>query len=227
MRQRLAIILAALVCLAPIPGLASAATGGTARATVTTRVGLAGYHFRTRKTYLRIRGHITVPKSTCGAKTYRYAPQIGAGFTVGSLPEDAIVVLHLKCSAGRQRPGTAELVAGYHVKMPARLITAGQTVRIRITVTSGRASAQIIYPNGASVTVSSGGGKPTGVSYALVLPATSPPHYSPIAFTGCWVNRVKLSAYHPNIWRSVTKSGAVDGTVSRPLGGGSKFTISY
>jgi hypothetical protein len=227
MTHRSGIILTVLACLLFGFSPAWASSIHANRARVHDRVGLAGYHFATSKASLLVRGRITVPKSTCGKDTYRYAPQIGAGFVSGSLHEDAIVVLHLKCRAGHQRPGTAEVVAGFHVKRPAALITAGQTIRVRLTVRGGWSSAEIIYPSGKSVKVWGSGGSPSSVAYALVLPRSAPPHYSPLKFTACYVNSKRLSAFNPRIWQSVTSAGVVDGKVSSLSGNGTSFTISY
>ena len=201
MTHRAGIILATLAFGLFTFSPAWASTISTHTATTHNRVGLAGYHFATSKASLQVRGRITVPKSTCGKNTYRYAPQIGAGFTSNSLHAVAIVVLNLKCRAGHQRPGTAEVVAGFHAKKPATLIKAGQTIRVRVTVKSGWSSAEIIYPGGRSVTVWGAGGRPSSVAYALVLPNSSPPHYSPLKFSACYVNSRRLSAFHPRIWR--------------------------
>ncbi len=229
MRQRLAIIIATAGFVVGSGFCVTAASASTGiHASVTKRAGLAGYYFTVSKTTtaLRLRGSVKVPTSTCGKRLRSYSLQIGAGFTRGGLHEDAIVVLMLNCKAGTQGTGTAQLVAGYDVSMPATPIKAGQVVRIIATVTSHGSFAKITYANGASAAVWGPGGRPTGADYALTLPNWYPPRYSAVTFSGCTVNKKKLSAFHPNIWESVTTPGAVDGRVST-LTGGTGFTISY
>ncbi len=228
MRQRLAIILATAGCVA-VSGFGSAAASASTgiTPTVTKRTGLAGYYFTVSRTStLIVHGSIKVPSAACGSGAHSFGMQIGAGFSRGGLHLDAIVLLQLTCRSGKVS-GTAQLVAGYNAALPATAIRAGQVVQISASVRSaGGSFAKIVYPGGASAAVWGPGGTPTGADYALTLPSSQPPHYSPVAFSGCLVNGKKLSAFHPKTWESVTTSGAVDGRAGS-LTGGTGFTISY
>jgi hypothetical protein len=216
---------AGCVASSSVPALAGTSSGTRIR--TTKQLGLAGYHFRvSKKTVLKAHGTITVPTSTCGRRTRRYGLQIGVGFDNGTLHQDAIVLLMLKCKAGRQRNGTAQLVAGYHAKIPARPVKAGQTLRVRVTVKGTYSSATLVFPGVASYTVTGPGGRPTGADYALTLSASRPAHYTPVQFSDCTVNKRNLSVFRPRIWESITSTGKVDGQVS-PLTDGTAFTITY
>jgi hypothetical protein len=230
MRQRLAIILATAGCVA-VSGFGSATAHASAgiAASVTKRTGLAGYYFTVSKTTttLIVRGRVKVPAATCGSGTHSFGLQIGAGFTRSGLHQDAIVLLELACRSGNQVSGTAQLVAGYDVVIPARTVSAGQVLQISASVRSwGGSFAKIVYPGGGSAAVWGPGGRPTGVDYALTLPGSQPPRYSPVTFSGCTVNHKTLAAFHPKIWESVTASGAIDGRVGS-LTGGTAFAITY
>lgn len=232
MRQRLAIVLTTLGCvMATGPGSAAASVVSLPNATVVKVKGLAGYHFRVGTTIKRLTmsGRVTVPNSTCGAKTRKYGLQIGAGYRLGGptgQPVSAIVLILLKCTAGAQVAGTAQIVAGYNAKDPTIKIHPGDVIKVWESVTASRAIAVITYPDGRSRSLSAPGGKPTGGDYALTLPVWNPPHYTPVAFAGCYVKKQKLSAFHPNIWESITGGGTVDGHVSG-LTNGTAFTITY
>jgi hypothetical protein len=230
MRQRLAIVLITLGCVL-VTGIGSAAASVVPlpNATVAKVKGLAGYHFRVGTTIKRLtmRGRVTVPNSTCGT-TRHYGLQIGAGYRLGGVagqPVSAIVLILLKCTASGQS-GTAQIVAGYNAKDPTIKIHPGDVIKVWVSVTASKAIAVITYPDGRSRSLSALGGKPTGGDYALTLPVWNPPHYTPAAFAGCFVKRKQLSAFHPNIWESITGGGTVDGHVST-LTNGTAFTITY
>lgn len=224
MRQRL------IVCVA-MAGWALLGFGGTAMAAgsstrvLSDKVGLAGYHFRVSGiSRIHVRGTFTVPTSTCGSAARHYQLQIGAGFKSGLAREDAIVVVALRCKSGTQGVGSVQLVAGYHVIDPATPIRAGERVTIAVTVESDRSAARIGLPGGKSDYISGAGGSPRGGDYALTISSPRPPHFSPVRFSNCTVNRKDLSSFHPKVWESVTSSGKVDGRVSS-LRDGTNFTI--
>jgi hypothetical protein len=225
MRRQLAVVLTTVGFVAA-SGFAPAAAGADTFAAVTRVKGLAGYHFRVSKAAsLTIRGSIAVPRSACGSGRHDYGLQIGAGFSSGGVLESAIVSVLLDCARGRHGAGATELVAGFNAREPARRITPGEVIRVKASVNAATATAAITYPSGKTVSVSAGGGKPTGGDYALTLPDSSPPRYSTVTFTRCTVNKKNLSAVNPRAWESVTSGGAVDGTVSS-ITGSNSFTIT-
>ena len=225
MRRQLAVVLTTIGFMTA-SGLAPAAAGADTFAAVTKVKGLAGYHFKVSKTAsLTVRGSVTVPGSTCGSGSHGYGLQIGAGFSRGGALESAIVSILLKCGGGSQGPGSAEIVAGFNARDLSRSITPGEVIKVKASVNATRATATITYPSGKRVSISAGGGKPTGGDYALTLPNSSPPTYSTVTFANCTVNKKNLSTVNPLVWESVTSGGTVDGTVSS-LTGGSSFTIT-
>jgi hypothetical protein len=225
MRQRL------IACLV-LAGCGLLASAGSAVASVSSakvqssRLGLAGYHFRVRDTSrIRVRGVFTVPTSRCGKAARYYQLQIGAGFRSGSTLEDAIAIVALRCKEGTQRTGSVQLVAGYHVVDPATPIRAGERLTMAVTVEGDRSAARLGLPHGRSDYVAGSGGTPEGGDYALTISSPRAPHFSAVTFSSCTVNRTDLSRFNPKAWESVTASGKIDGKVS-PLAGGDSFTIT-
>jgi hypothetical protein len=207
--------------------LAGAGTAVASAAKVTSgQVGLAGYHFSGGGiSRIHVRGTFTVPSATCGSAARAYQVQIGAGFKNGSAPKGAIVIVMLQCSAGKQRVGSVQLVAGHYGIEPATPIRAGEVLTVAVTAAKNRSAARLVLPGGKSYSVYGSGGTPKGGDYALTISGSQALHFSTVRFSDCKVNGTPLSAIHPKVWQSVTSSGAVDGRVS-PLTGGTSFTIS-
>ncbi len=232
MRQRIGIILATLGCAAAAglsPMVASASV--TASHQPKQRVGLAGYHLtvngRTRS--VSVRGNVTVPSATCSQMRH-FQLQMGAGFTSAGNPEEAIVVLQLKCHPGGRVTGNAQLVTGFSARIASKPITAGETLHIWVIVGPFGATARLIYPDHKQVAVSAPGGTPRGADFALTLPNSNPAHYSPVSFVSCSVNDRPLSDFSTGSWESVIKgTTTVDGLPSALTNRKytSAFTITY
>lgn len=227
MRQQFVVCtaLAGCVLLALLAPAGLATASASAPATMSSQLGLAGYHFRVSGiSRLHVRGKFRVPTSTCGTVGRYYQLQVGVGFRSGSNHEDAVAVVALKCSHGVQETGHLQLVAGYYAVDPATPIRAGEKLTIAVTVEGSRSAVRVGLPGGRSDYLSGSGGTPKGGDYALTISSPRPPHFSTVTFTACTVNWRDLSHYHPAVWDSVTSSGKADGTVSR-LSGGTSFTI--
>lgn len=186
MRQRLVPVLvaagsAALCAFAPAAAAAS-------QATPQNELGLAGYHFRVSSSSVTVQGSVTAPKVKCWTRPRRYQLQIGASYSRRGYLDNATVLLKFTCENGVQKPGTAELVAGFNALIPSETIKPGQTLKIKDTVSSRAAKAVLTFPSGKSVWVTAGGGTPVGGAYAMTMSHTRPPIYQPVAFTGCLVN---------------------------------------
>jgi hypothetical protein len=232
MSQRIGFILATLGCAAAVglsPMAASASV--TASPQPRHRVGLAGYHLtvgrRTRS--VSVRGNVTVPSATC-SRVRSFQLQMGAGFTSSGSPVEAIVVLRLKCHPGGTVTGNAELVAGFNARIASRALTAGETLHIWVIVGPFGATARLIYPDHKRVAVSAPGGRPVGADFALTLPNSNPPRYSPVSFVSCSVNDEPLSDFSTGSWESVIKgTTTVDGLPSSLTNKKytSAFTITY
>jgi hypothetical protein len=231
-----ALIATGLIAAGLPPGTAHASTihAGTARVSPSARPrlaspgvvkehGLAGYHAATRGRSVTVRGKITVPRASCGRGAFAYAPEIVARYYVGHGLKLASVGLSLACDLGVPVYGDASLSINGRTKVVSHPLRAGQTVAITIAVTRSRTTVTIAYSARSSASLKGAGGRPYDAQYLVAL--VRPPSYRPVKFSACTINQRKLSALHPGAWESVTKSGRVDGRVSR-ITKGTAFTVS-
>jgi hypothetical protein len=185
--------------------------------------GLAGYHATTHGSSVTVRGKITVPRASCGRGAFAYAPEIVARYYVGHGLKLASVSLSLACDLGVPVYGDASLSVNGRTKVVSHPLRAGQTVAITIAITRSRTTVTIAYSARSSASLRGAGGRPYDAQYLVAL--VRPPSYRPVRFSACTVSRRDLSALHPGAWESVTKSGKVDGKVSR-ITKGTTFTVS-
>jgi hypothetical protein len=214
--RRITATLAAVITAALVIGTGAgtaAASPAAAAGQPVKEHGVAGYHVSLGKsiTALTASAQVTVPRSSCGSGIF--SPVVSAQFFVGKAETTASVALTLGCFGRPPVYGDAVLTVGTKTKNVRHPLKPGAVVTMTVTV---RGSASSFSREGTA-------GRPAGTQFIVALP--DPPGYSPVKFSACTVNGKKLAAFNPGAWESVTRSGKVNGNVSR-LTDGKDFTVS-